>query len=77
MIEAPSAAETIRAKRSDHLSGTLSLSYREPLHIVRGYGPFLYDVEGRGFLDMVNNVCHVGHCHPAVVKAAQDQIAVL
>ena len=69
--------EAIRSTRRRHLSGTLSLSYREPLRIVRGYGAFLYDGEARPYLDMVNNVCHVGHCHPRVVRAAQDQIAVL
>ena len=71
------ASERIRTQRKDHLSGTLSLSYREPLHIVRGYRSFLYDTEARPYLDMVNNVCHVGHCHPRVVRAAREQLAVL
>ena len=69
--------EAIRATRRRHLSETLSLSYREPLRIVRGHRGFLYDSEARPYLDMVNNVCHVGHCHPRVVRAAQNQIAVL
>ena len=69
--------EAIRATRRRHLSETLSLSYREPLRIVRGHRAFLYDSEARPYLDMVNNVCHVGHCHPRVVRAAQNQIAVL
>ncbi len=50
---------------------------RQPLHIVRGYGAFLYDAEGRPYLDMVNNVCHVGHSHPRVVEAIARQAAVL
>jgi 4-aminobutyrate aminotransferase-like enzyme/Ser/Thr protein kinase RdoA (MazF antagonist) len=70
-------SDAIRGQRQEHLSGTLSLSYREPLHIVRGYGSFLYDSEARPYLDMVNNVCHVGHCHPRVVRAAHAQSAVL
>jgi 4-aminobutyrate aminotransferase-like enzyme len=37
----------------------------------------LYDAEGRRYLDAVNNVPHVGHCHPAVVRAGQRQMAVL
>jgi len=74
---APTPSDAIRDGRKDHLSSTLSLSYREPLHIVRGYGSFLYDEGARPYLDMVNNVCHVGHCHPHVVRAAQSQIAVL
>ena len=72
-----SDSEVIRGQRADHLSGTLSLSYRAPLHIVRGYRSFLYDIEARPYLDMVNNVCHVGHCHPRVVDAAAKQLAVL
>jgi 4-aminobutyrate aminotransferase-like enzyme/Ser/Thr protein kinase RdoA (MazF antagonist) len=71
------ATERVRANRTEHLSGALSLSYHEPLHIVRGSGSFLYDAEGRAYLDMVNNVCHVGHCHPRVVRALSEQAAVL
>lgn len=36
-----------------------------------------YTDEGERFLDCVNNVCHVGHCHPDVVKAACSQLEVL
>ena len=45
--------------------------------MVRGEGQYLYDDEGRQYLDCVNNVSHVGHSHPAVVKAAQLQFALL
>ena len=38
---------------------------------------FLYDADGRAYLDCVNNVCHVGHAHPRVVEAAARQMAVL
>jgi 4-aminobutyrate aminotransferase-like enzyme len=37
----------------------------------------LYDAEGRAYLDAVNNVPHVGHCHPRVVEAGRRQMAVL
>lgn len=70
-------AERLRRQRRERLSGNLSLSYQEPLHIVRGYGAFLYDADGRPYLDMVNNVCHVGHSHPRVVEALSRQAAVL
>lgn len=63
--------------RRRHLGPSLSLSYREPLHIVRGRGQYLYDDTGRAYLDGVNNVSHVGHSHPHVVRAAQQQLAVL
>jgi 4-aminobutyrate aminotransferase-like enzyme len=38
---------------------------------------YLYDAEGRSYLDLANNVAHVGHQNPRVVKAAQQQMAVL
>jgi 4-aminobutyrate aminotransferase-like enzyme len=38
---------------------------------------YLYDEAGRAYLDAVNNVPHVGHCHPRVVQAGQQQMAVL
>jgi len=59
------------------LGGNLSVAYREPLHIVRGYKQYLYDDEGRQYLDAYNNVAHVGHCHPEVVAAGQRQMEIL
>ena len=63
--------------RRNHLSRNLSVAYREPLKIVRGRGQYLFDDSGRRYLDLVNNVCHVGHCHPRVVEAGQKQMAEL
>jgi 4-aminobutyrate aminotransferase-like enzyme len=71
------AYEDLRAARARYLGTALSLSYERPLKIVRGAMQYLYDYEGREYLDAVNNVCHVGHCHPRVVQAAQEQMAVL
>lgn len=62
-------------ERRQRLGRSLSLSYDEPLQMVRGSGQFLFDERGRRYLDMVNNVCHVGHCHPRVVRAGQEQMA--
>lgn len=73
--DAPSSE--ILAFRKKHLGKSLSISYQEPLHIVRGEGAYLIDTWGEKYLDTVNNVAHVGHEHPRVVKAAQDQIALL
>ena len=53
------------------------LFYDQPLHIVRGEGVWLYDVDGRRYLDVYNNVPHVGHCHPRVVEAIARQAATL
>src|SRR6267142_763531 len=55
----------------------MSISYNDPVKIVRGSMQYLYDDEGREYLDAYNNVAHVGHCHPRVVKAGQDQMAQL
>lgn len=67
----------LQQRRSDRLAPSLSLSYDKPLHIVRGRGAYLFDADNRSYLDLVNNVCHVGHCHPAVVAAIAEQAAVL
>ena len=69
--------EELLQKRHSHLGRSLSLSYRRPLHIVRGFKQYLYDVSGRRYLDTVNNVPHVGHQHPRVVRAAQQQMGLL
>lgn len=49
------------------------LFYDEPLHLVRGEGVWLYDADGRRYLDCYNNVPCVGHCHPHVVEAIERQ----
>jgi 4-aminobutyrate aminotransferase-like enzyme/Ser/Thr protein kinase RdoA (MazF antagonist) len=63
--------------RNKHIGRNLSISYRKPLKIIRGALQYLYDDQGNTYLDCVNNVSHVGHCHPAVVKPMQEQIATL
>jgi Ser/Thr protein kinase RdoA (MazF antagonist)/murein DD-endopeptidase MepM/ murein hydrolase activator NlpD len=63
--------------RKKHLGKGMSLSYKKPLHIVRGSGAYLIDSTGKKFLDTVNNVAHVGHEHVKVVRAGQTQMAVL
>ena len=69
--------ERLLADRRHHLGPSLSIAYRRPLEIVRGWREFLFDVDGRRYLDAVNNVPHVGHAHPRVVRAGQRQMAVL
>ena len=64
-------------RRRRLLGGNLSVSYEQPLQIVRGSMQYLYDDEGRRYLDAYNNVAHVGHCHPKVVAAGQRQMEVL
>lgn len=53
------------------------LSYDAPLHLVRGEGVWLYDAEGRAYLDAYNNVPVAGHSHPRVVQALTRQAGLL
>ena len=69
--------EQILTARAEHIGRSLSISYHNPLKIVRGSMQYLYDEDGRAYLDAVNNVSHVGHCHPRVVKAGQAQMSLL
>ena len=48
---------------------------RYPILLVRGKGTRVWDLEGKEYLDFVSGlaVCNLGHCHPKVVKALQDQ----
>src|ERR671921_1408446 len=70
-------AEQLLHARRRVLGPSLSISYRTPLHIVRGEGAYLFDASGRAYLDCVNNVAHVGHAHPRVVEAGVAQMRVL
>lgn len=69
--------DEIIAFRKEHLGKSLSLQYNTPIKMVRGAGQYLLDQFGRKYLDTVNNVAHVGHEHPDVVKAGQEQMALI
>lgn len=75
--EATLPEDELLAKRRARLGRNLSLAYSQPLHIVRGFQQYLYDRDGRAYLDVFNNVPLVGHSHPHVVRAAQEQLALL
>lgn len=77
---APVAAATsdLAVRRRARIGGNLSISYsRNPIQAVRGWMQYLYDSDGRKYLDAYNNVPHVGHCHPRVVEAVSRQLAIL
>ena len=63
--------------RKQHLGKSLSLQYKAPIKMVRGAGQYLIDQFGNKYLDTVNNVAHVGHENYNVVKAGQDQMALI
>ena len=71
------AERALIARRERLLGPAYRLFYRNPVHLVRGEGVWLYDPEGRPYLDAYNNVASVGHCHPHVVEALARQAAVL
>jgi len=74
------SAETLRAWDKDHLwhpfTPQADWAASEPLVIDRGEGVYLYDVEGRRYLDGVSSLwCNVhGHRHPALDAAVRDQL---
>lgn len=53
------------------------LFYERPLHLVRGDGVWVFDADGKRYLDAYNNVPHVGHSHPHVVEALHRQASTL
>ncbi len=69
--------EDLIGYRKQHLGKSLSLQYKEPIKMVRGVGQYLMDQFGRQYLDTVNNVAHVGHENYNVVKAGQEQMALI
>ena len=71
------SVEETRKLRKKLLGGNLSVSYQKPLKIARGWRQYLFDETGRAFLDVYNNVPLVGHSHPRVVRAVQEQLALL
>ncbi|HXA36316.1 MAG TPA: aminotransferase class III-fold pyridoxal phosphate-dependent enzyme [Steroidobacteraceae bacterium] len=70
-------SDSLLERRYRVLGRNSPLFYDKPLHLVRGEGVWLYDADGRRYLDAYNNVPHVGHCHPRVVEALSRQAATL
>ncbi len=71
------STEKLIARRERVLGVGAPLFYEEPIHIVRGEGVFLFDADGKRYVDMYNNVPCVGHANPHVVEAMQRQAATL
>ena len=68
---------TLLERRYRVLGRNSPLFYDKPLNLVRGEGVWVYDADGKRYLDAYNNVPHVGHCHPHVVAALSRQAAIL
>jgi 4-aminobutyrate aminotransferase-like enzyme/Ser/Thr protein kinase RdoA (MazF antagonist) len=72
-----STAELLARRRRALGSALSPTTYDRPLHLDRGDGVWLFDVEGRAYLDAYNNVPVVGHGHPRVVDAIATQARAL
>ncbi|TCO73302.1 aspartate aminotransferase family protein [Rhodovulum euryhalinum] len=70
-------SETLLDRRARLMGPNVPTFHAQPVHIVRGEGVWLWDADGRRYLDCYNNVPHVGHCHPRVVEAIARQAATL
>lgn len=68
--------ETIELRKK-HVPSAMCLFFKNPLKIVKGRGQYMYDEKGVEYLDCINNVAHVGHCHPHVVKKTSEQMGLL
>ena len=57
---------------SEYVMGTFA---RKPVEFVEGAGMYLRDDAGKDYLDFLSGiaVCSLGHCHPALVAALQEQ----
>ncbi|XP_004079724.1 ethanolamine-phosphate phospho-lyase isoform X1 [Oryzias latipes] len=64
--------------RKKHIGPSCKIFFsHDPLKIVRAKGQYMFNEKGQRYLDCINNVAHVGHCHPEVVKAASQQMELL
>lgn len=76
--DAPPSVDALLRRRRQALGPALeAASYDRPLHLVRAEDVWVFDAEGRRYLDAYNNVPHVGHCHPRVVEAVARQAGTL
>ncbi len=73
----PANTNALLQRRYRVLGSHSPLFYDEPLQLVRGEGVWVYDADGKRYLDVYNNVPHVGHCHPRVVEALCRQAGTL
>jgi acetylornithine/N-succinyldiaminopimelate aminotransferase len=63
--------------RSGYVSALAPTYARYPVEMASGRGCVLVDADGHEYLDFLSGigVCNTGHCHPAVVRAVQEQAA--
>ena len=70
----PTSKKDILNDRLKHFGSNLSITYDEPVMLVRGWKHHIFDEWGRPYLDAYNNVPHVGHAHPRIQKIVANQM---
>jgi 4-aminobutyrate aminotransferase-like enzyme/Ser/Thr protein kinase RdoA (MazF antagonist) len=71
--EDPPGAGALLARRDSAFAAVQEHYYAAPPRIERGWRHHLFDVGGRAYLDMVNNVSILGHGHPRLADAIAEQ----
>lgn len=75
--EAELDAQTLLARRDASFARTQKHYYVDPPRIERGWRNHLIDMQGRSYLDMLNNVAVLGHGHPRMAAVAARQWSLL
>ncbi|MHA7866971.1 MAG: aspartate aminotransferase family protein [Salipiger thiooxidans] len=76
VVDDPGLAAALARRRASFGAASV-LFYDRPIHMARASGAWMYDVDGRGYLDLYNNVPCIGHSHPAVAEAIARQAGIL
>ena len=73
--EGPSYDEVMRM-RKDNMSAALFHYYAKPPMVVEGKMQYMYDHEGKQYLDLIGGICTVGvgHCHPRINEKLHEQV---
>ncbi|QVM97034.1 aminotransferase [Pseudomonas sp. SORT22] len=70
-------AQALLARRDASFARSQKHYYQQPPHIERGWRNYLFDMQGRAYLDMLNNVAVLGHGHPRMVAESARQWSLL
>ena len=73
----PATAADLLERRNAVLAKAQEHYYESPPRIERARRHYMFDTEGRRYLDMVNNVTIVGHSHPAIESAVSRQLRLI
>ncbi|XP_060127635.1 5-phosphohydroxy-L-lysine phospho-lyase isoform X1 [Zootoca vivipara] len=74
MSAEPRSRQETLALRKQLIGSSCKLFFPEdPVKIISAKGQYMYDENGNKYLDCINNVAQVGHCHSEVIRAAHQQ----